>query len=105
MDEQPDSLTPEQWTAARMLVAMMGAEARGDEGDFDFDAIGMEIMPIGDVLFAMTEEHEISVDDAMMAAKVLIWSLIHYLADGENLDLESAVHFLGYRLAMDEPSS
>lgn len=106
MDEEElptASLTPEQWTAARMFVAQLGAAARGEEDDFDFDTIGMEIMPVEDMLLAMTAEHQISIGDALYAAKVLIWSLLNAFADEEGIDMQSAVGYLGTRLALVEP--
>lgn len=103
MDQTDDVLTPAQWTAARMFVAQLGASAREEEGEFDFDAIGMEVLPVEDISLILTAEHEITVGDAMYAAKVLIWSLLAAFAEEEGIDMETAVSHLGMRLAMVEP--
>lgn len=104
MDDRTVELTPEQWTAARMFVTVLGAEARDEVGeDFDFDQIGVEIMPVEDILFAMTAEHQIKVGDMMYAAKLLIWSLINQFAEDEGIDVSAAVSHLAMRLAAEEP--
>jgi hypothetical protein len=107
MDEEREhlALTREQWTAARMLVTLLGAEARDGEGeDFDFEMIGVEVMPVENITFAMTADCEIEVGDMLYAAKLLLWSLINQFADHECIDVEAAVSFLAMRLAAEEPA-
>ena len=105
-EEEEVVLTPEQWTAARMLVALLGAEARDEikpGKDFDFEQIGVEILPVEDILFALTDTCQIKVGDMMYAAKLLIWSLINQFADDEGVDVSTAISHLAMRLAAVEP--
>lgn len=107
MDEEREklALTPEQWTAARMLVTILGAEARSSDGeDFDFEMIGVEVMPVENMVFAMTVDYEVEVGDMLYAAKLLLWSLINQFAEHEGIDVESAVSFLAMRLAAEDPT-
>jgi hypothetical protein len=106
MDEQNELvLTPEQWTAARMLVTVLGAEAREGAGDdFDFDMIGVEVLPIEDAIFAMTAEYQIEIGDMLYAAKLLLWSLISQFAEHEGIEVQDAVSILAMRLAAEEPT-
>ncbi len=105
-NEQEDAvvMTPEQWVAARMLVTLLAAEANGNDGDtFDFDTIGMELMPVEGITFALTAEHQILLDDVLFAAKLLLWSLINQFAEDNHIDPATAVSHLAIRLALSEP--
>lgn len=107
-DEQtePDFLTPEQWVAARVFVALMGAEANEGKGDeFDFDSIGVEVMPLDSMVYAMTAEHQVAVGDMMYAAKMLLWSMICSFAEVMDITPAAAVSHLGMNLALVEPGT
>jgi hypothetical protein len=104
-DEREIVLTPEQWTAARMFVALLGVEAREGGGeDFDFEMIGVEVLPVDNVVFALTADHEICVGDMLYASKLLLWSLICQFAEHEGIDVADAVSVLAMRLAAEEPT-
>ena len=102
----PDLMSPEQWIAARMFVAVLGAEANDQSGDdFDFESIGVEILPVEEIMFATQGDHAVLTGDMMYAAKMLMWSLICSFADVMEISPAQAVSLLGMNLALCEPGT
>lgn len=99
-------MSPEQWIAARMFVAVLGAEANDEAGDdFDFESIGVEILPVEDIMFAISGERQVLTGDMMYAAKMLLWSLVCSFADVMGITPAQAVSLLGMNLALCEPGT
>ncbi len=107
MDDTPELMTPEQWTAGRMFIALMGAEANEGMGDdFDFETLGVEIMPVEDITYALREDGQmVLMGDMMYAAKMLMWSLICSFAEIMEIEPAEAVSLLGMNLALCEPGT
>lgn len=103
MDDEEVELTPEEWTAARLLIALLGAEAHGSSKDFDFDTLGVDIMPVEELVFALADGKHITVGDMMIASKMLLWSVVSHLAMSEEVEIEDVVSTIGLRLAAVEP--
>jgi hypothetical protein len=99
-------MSPEQWVAARMFVAVLGAEANEESGDdVDFEEIGVEVLPVEEIMFAMTAQHQILTGDMMYAAKMLLWSLVCSFAELAGITPAQAVSHLGMNLALCEPGT
>jgi hypothetical protein len=84
-----------------MFVARLRSEAAHDI--FDFEDIGINWLPQGDPLVAVTDEGKvITANDVVAAALVLIWSVMAEHAE-DPVERMEAVARLGLALAQYEP--
>lgn len=95
-------MTPEQYDAARLLVARLRSEAAREW--FSFEEIGMIWQETNDPVVVTTDAgHEIRASDLFYGSMVLLWSLVNAHALRNSVDVSAVVADLGLHLAAAEP--
>lgn len=95
-------LTREQFAAARMLMARLGAEATGLP--FCEEELGISWQPNDDILCATTEDGlQLLAGDFLYAAIVLLWSMVMGSAEASDTPPAEVVSRLALGLASHEP--
>lgn len=96
------ALTPEQYDAARLLVARLRSEAAREW--FSFEEIGMDWSETNDPVVVTTDAgHDIRTSDLFYGAMVLLWSLCNAHAARNGVDVTDVIADVGVHLALAEP--
>ena len=93
-----ETITAEQWAAARMLVARLRSEASQQE--FDFADLGITWVQNNDPICATVDDGTmIRTSDLLYANVVLMWTLVIDRATYEGVEAAEIVNRLGLGLA------